>query len=375
LKTATAPQLIGVQYLRAIAALMVAYFHSLIQFPEYRPFLSRYLFADAHLANGVDLFFVISGFIMLVSSRRALPGDFFVRRIIRIVPLYWTLTTVLALILLWHPALFRSTVMGTGYFAKSLLFVPYANPGQHGEMFPLLVPGWSLNFEMFFYAIFACALFAPLNRRVVLTGAIFTILVGLGYLLRNAAFGAEINFFTDIRLFEFLFGMAIAHFYIAGRLRFPAGMSLVFVLGGFLALLAGFPMLHLARGSTLQVLLENELPAAALVLGIVSLEAKRGLLKLPFLAFLGDASYSMYLSHIFSLGAASKLWLMAGLMRPTASSALEFVFFALVFVVIGSILTYRVLEQPMLLGLHRLYAPRRTAVPQHPALLRADPAG
>jgi exopolysaccharide production protein ExoZ len=364
LKTAATPKLIGVQYLRAIAALMVAYCHALIQFPQYQPYLSRYLFAETHLANGVDLFFVISGFIMLVSSRRTLPGDFLVRRIIRIVPLYWTLTTVLALMLLWHPALFRTTVMGPGYFAKSLLFVPYSNPGQHGHMFPLLVPGWSLNFEMFFYAIFACALFAPLKHRVVLTGVIFTILVGLGYLLRNAALGAEISFFTDFRLFEFLFGMAIAHFYIAGSLRFPAVMSLTFVLGGFLALLAGFPMLHLAPGSTLQVLLEDELPAVALVLGIVSLEAKRSLPKLPFLAFLGDASYSMYLSHIFSLGAASKLWLMAGLMRPTASSAVEFVCFALVLVVIGSVLTYRVLEQPMLLGLHRLYAPRPTPVPQ-----------
>jgi hypothetical protein len=46
-----------------------------------------------------------------------------------------------------------------------------------------------------------------------------------------------------------------------------------------------------------------------------------------------------------------------------------------VFVVIGSVLTYRILEQPMLLGLHRLYAPRRTAVPQHPALLGANPVG
>jgi exopolysaccharide production protein ExoZ len=358
---AATPQLIGVQYLRAIAALMVAYVHALDQIPQYLPYLNRYLLGGARMASGVDLFFVISGFIMLVSSRRTKPGEFFIRRIIRIVPLYWTLTTVLAVIYLWRPEFFRTTVLGVGYFVKSLLFIPYANPGQKGQMFPLLVPGWSLNFEMFFYAIFACALFAPLNRRVVFTGLIFTILFAVGYLARNSAHGAEINFFTNFRLFEFLFGMAIAHFYIAGSVRLPTIASWIFILGGFVVLLAGIPTLHLVPGDALQVLLENAIPAAAVVLGTVSLDQKGGLPKLSFLAFLGDASYSMYLSHIFSLGAARKVWSSAGFIRATAPSAFAFIFFCLVLVLIGSALVYWLLEQRMLHGLQRLYFRRRDA--------------
>lgn len=360
-KAPATPQLIGVQYLRAIAALMVAYYHALDQIPQNLPYLNRYLLGEAHLANGVDLFFVISGFIMLVSSRRIRPGEFLVRRVIRIVPLYWVLTAMLAVLLLWHPELFRASTMGAGYFAKSLLFIPYANPAQNGQMFPLLVPGWSLNFEMFFYAVFTCVLFAPLNRRVALTGIIFTVLVALGFFIRDIPYGAEIRFFTDFRLFEFLFGMAIAQVYIAGRLRIPSSVAWVLIAAGFLTLLAGLPLLQLPLGSLQQIILENALPAAGVVLGTVAIEQNGMLPKAAFLAYLGDASYSTYLSHVFSLGAARKLWTMGGLARNSAPSAFAFVAFALTLVVIGSILVYRFLEQPMLRSLQRRI--RRRAAP------------
>ncbi len=348
------PQLIGVQYLRALAALMVAYFHTLDQIPQYLPYLNRYFLGGAHLANGVDLFFVISGFIMLVSSRRSRPGEFFVRRLIRIVPLYWVLTTLLAVLLLWRPQLFRASTMGAVYFAKSLLFIPYANPAHDGQMFPLLVPGWSLNFEMFFYVVFAVVLFAPLNRRLLFMSLIFAGLVALGLLVGDVPYGAEIRFFTDFQLFEFLFGMAIARLYISGALRIANAAAWVLILAGFAVLLAGLPMLHLPAAGARQVLLENALPAAAIVLGTVALERnRRGLPKLSFLALLGDASYSTYLSHVFSLGAARKLWSSAGLVRNSVPSAFAFIVFALTLVVIGSILVYRFVERPMLRGMQR----------------------
>src|SRR5262249_15244130 len=82
----------SIQYLRAVAALMVAYFHTVDQIPAYRPLFERYLLGNLNLASGVDIFFVISGFIMLVSNRNSRPVSFAVRRVIRIVPLYWFLT-------------------------------------------------------------------------------------------------------------------------------------------------------------------------------------------------------------------------------------------------------------------------------------------
>jgi exopolysaccharide production protein ExoZ len=132
--------LLTVQYLRAIAALMVAYFHTMIQIPAYTHYFRQYLLGSQALSSGVDIFFVISGFIMLISNRNTRPGVFAVRRVIRIVPLYWVLTAVTACLTLLYPQLFRTTVLSLEYFLKSLFFIPYANPGQGHELVRELPP-------------------------------------------------------------------------------------------------------------------------------------------------------------------------------------------------------------------------------------------
>jgi len=363
-KSSAPSQLIGVQYLRAIAALMVAYFHSLEQIPQYAPLLNRYFLGNAHLSNGVDLFFVISGFIMVLTSSRASPLDFAVRRIIRIVPLYWSLTAVLLFLLLWKPNLMRATVAGTEYAVKSFLFIPYANPGQNGQMFPLLVPGWSLNLEMFFYAVFALVLFLPRNRRVLAAGAFFFVVVWGTPLFRGATFGREIGFFGDFRLFEFIFGMILAQWYSQGLPRLPVWVLWIIAALGFIVLFWGLPFLPLTAGSWLQVMLENGLPAAVVVFAILSLEGSLMRRPLPFLAYLGDASYSMYLSHIFSLGAARFLWIQAGMDRVSLPYAIGFAVVGMAFTLLGTIAVYRCLELPWLHMLQRAYRRQRTPVAQ-----------
>jgi exopolysaccharide production protein ExoZ len=363
-RSSTAPgasrQLLGVQYLRAIAALMVACYHMQIQLPGYAPYLRQWWTGGAHLANGVDLFFVISGFIMLVTSQRSTPADFARRRIMRVVPLYWVLTAVLAVLAYLRPELFRTTVLGLEFLLKSLFFIPYANPGQGGEFVPLLVPGWTLNLEMFFYAIFALVLFVPLNRRVALTGTIFLAVVLAGQLLRHSAYGGLIGCFASMRLFEFLSGMAIGQWYLRGELpkSMPACAGLVVL--GFALLLAGIPGATFEPGSGPQMLAENVLPAALIVLGAVSLEQARGVPVFRPLAFLGDASYSMYLSHIFTLGAARFLWSKTVFQAPSAMHALGFACFAIALVVLASAGVYRLVEQPisrLLQGWQRIRAP------------------
>ena len=362
-KPALSHQLIGVQYLRAIAALMVAYFHSLAQIPQYSSLLGRYFLGDAHFSNGVDLFFVISGFIMVLTSSRASPGDFAVRRIIRIVPLYWTLTAALLVLLLWKPELLRTTVAGTAYAVKSFLFIPYANPGQNGQLFPLLVPGWSLNFEMFFYAVFTLMLFLPRSRRVIVAAAIFMTLVLCAPLFHGTTFGDEIQFFGDYKLFEFLLGMILAEWYVKGLPRLPVAVSWIIALLGFVVLFWGLPFLPLEYKSWQQVLLENGLPAAVIVFAMLSLEPQLRRRPLPFLAYLGDASYSMYLSHIFLLGAARFIWIRAGLDHATLPNAVGFAVLGIVFTVIGAVVVYRGLELPLLHLTQGAYRRRRKSLP------------
>ena len=154
----------------------MAYFHSTIQVPSLTPYFHTYLFASGNLAAGVDIFFVISGFIMLVTSRQTSPAEFMVRRLIRIVPLYWALTLLVSALLILKPELFRTTVVTAPFLIKSLLFIPYANPGHGGEVMPILTPGWSLNFEMFFYLIFCFVLIFPLGRRILVSGMVFAAL-------------------------------------------------------------------------------------------------------------------------------------------------------------------------------------------------------
>ena len=365
--TTATPRLIGVQYLRALGALMIVHFHATIQIPAYTTYFEKYLLGGAHLANGVDLFFVISGFIMLVSSQRARPSEFLIRRVIRIVPLYWALTLLLVLIALWRPELFRTTIVKGEYLAKSLLFIPYANPGQNGVLVPLLVPGWSLNFEMFFYLLFSVSLLAPLRLRLSLTGPVFAALLTSKYLLRSVGYPSEFGFLADLRLFEFWLGMAIAQLFIDKSLRLPAPVGWLLVGGGFIALLWGFPMLPLPPNSLWRFVLDSIIPSAAVVLGMVSLDQRAKVPHVRLLAFLGDASYSIYLSHIFSLGVARFAWAKLGLEPGSALYATLFAAVSVAAAVAGAAIVYCYLESPMLHALQgwsrRLFVRRAVAIP------------
>lgn len=353
-------RLIGVQYLRALGALMVAHFHATIQIPAYTRYFDRYLIGSAHLANGVDLFFVISGFIMLVSSQKTRPGEFLTRRVIRIVPLYWVLTILVAGAASRRPELFRATTVNLEYMVKSLLFIPYSNPAQNGDVVPLLVPGWSLNFEMFFYVLFAASLFLPRRLRLPMTGALFAVLVASNRLFdMNDRFPA-LGFLCSMRLFEFWMGMLIGHLFVEKALRMPKAIAWLSVFGGFMMLLFGTPV-PVVAGSPAQFLLESMLPSVAIVLGTVWLDQHGHVPHTRGLAHLGDASYSIYLSHILSLGVARVVWKNLHLQRDSAPFAILFATFGMAIVLVGSSLAYRYLETPMMNAMQRWYRQRRTA--------------
>ncbi len=349
----------AVQYLRAVAALMVAYFHALDQIPLYAPYLQKYFLGTRGLASGVDIFFVISGFIMLISSRNTLPVKFIARRLIRVVPLYWLLTTLLVAIALWRPTLFRTTVVTVRFYLESLLFIPYQNPGHALDLVPLLVPGWSLNFEMFFYLIFALVLFAPPQRRVMFNGLIFFALVFTGFYFHNAHAFQNLLFFCDIRILEFWAGMIIAHFYLRNQVRFPLPLSWTLLILGFVVILVRFPSSDPTLDTPLSTLLNNMLPATMIVLGAVALEQSHKARIIKPLAFLGDASYSIYLSHIFFLGGARFLWVRLGLDRIDLVHAAAFALVSLGLVVAGSAAVYLGIEKPLLSYFQAKLKPKR----------------
>jgi exopolysaccharide production protein ExoZ len=279
-------RLYAIQYLRAVAALGVVVFHAAERTGTH--------FAIG--AAGVDVFFVISGFIMwvLAGTRTTTPAAFLRERIERIVPLYWIVTGVMILGALL--ALFPNLRLTPGYVLSSLFFIPSRSPGT-GDIWPVLVQGWTLNYEMFFYLLCAGSLFLPSRWRLPALTTLFLALVAAGRLLTPET--PLLRTWTDPLLLEFLLGMALGRLWLHGTMVPPA-------LGGVLIVLAvaGFAFVGITyRGFAPFVL--GPL-AAALVLGILAFEKTEKVVRLPLAAYLGDASYSMYLWHTLAISVVAK---------------------------------------------------------------------
>ncbi|KQV33351.1 MULTISPECIES: acyltransferase [unclassified Rhizobium] len=314
--------LYGIQYLRALAAIAVVLFHA----------AERTDYAFAIGAAGVDVFFVISGFIMWVISenRPASPARFLSDRLRRIVPVYWLATAVM--VLGGIVGLFPNLILSLQHVLASLFFVPMRSP-SNGEIWPVLVQGWTLNFEMFFYAAFAAALFLPRNLRLPMLGALFAALVILGATISSD----NPLFLTYTRpiILEFVAGMALGALWLKGfvpKVRI-GGFLLALSLGGF----ATIALLRLPFDERICGPL-----AVTLVLGTLSLEANSMVRHASIPAFLGNASYSIYLWHTFAISVAVKLGM--GLHMPVP---LVFAVAVMAGVVAGS-LAYLFVEKPLI---------------------------
>jgi exopolysaccharide production protein ExoZ len=321
-------QLEGIQYLRAVAALMVVLYHLNA---HGGPLLKAF---TAEFSSGVDIFFVVSGFIMLITSQRATPFSFIGRRIARIVPLYWllTLATCAAAVLSSHRHSATEVV-------KSLLFIPYLDVHGSGIVLPIIPPGWSLDLEMYFYVLFAVTLAAPLRRWAVpILGVVFAILMAFHDAVM--ARGDIAAFYLQPRIIEFWAGMAIGWLYLNERLTAAPAIAMAAVVVGFAGLVA-FD-------------LPFQVPAVLLVAGVVSLERAQRVPRWPILGYLGDASYSTYLTHGAALDVIYLTW--RHFHRPEGVLG-EVV--ALVASVAVGLLCYRFVEAP----LTRVWRRRRPAGP------------
>jgi exopolysaccharide production protein ExoZ len=279
-------KLYGVQYLRAVAALGVVFFHAADR-------------GGGHFvigAAGVDIFFVISGFIMWVISRKrpVTPLRFFGDRLRRVVPIYWMATaTMCAGALL---GLFPNLTLTVGHAAGSFLFIPHRSP-DGGQIWPVLVQGWTLNYEMFFYGVFALVLLLPSGRRFPVLAGVFLLLAGCGLLFDtpNPLFAT----YTNPLLLEFLLGTLIGRLWLDGNMP-PAKIG------------AALIALSLCGFAFVGVTLEGFNPfvlgplAALLLIGTLALEDAGGIPRSRLLSYVGDGSYSIYLWHTFAVSVVVK---------------------------------------------------------------------
>ena len=318
-------QIGSIQILRALAALMVVFGHAQDDALN-EAFKAGIAFAQDHAlpwVSGVDLFFVISGFIMVHASERLFASrgaarSFLSRRVIRIVPLYWLATTIVLAILgvlAWRGKPFPSLAE----IVTSFGFVPFARPGDQQPR-PLAAQGWTLNYEMFFYFVFAC--FLRLNRVAAVTGTVATliVLVALGALFEPTQ--AAFAYWSDPIVLEFALGMGVA---LAWQHSIRLSRRIAFALIAFGLLVLALDPDGMAQVANFGVdpngfgrLAACGLPMASIFAGVVLIER-------PFemwaplrqmMASLGDASYALYLFHPFVVILTRKAYLVLGLAEP-----------------------------------------------------------
>lgn len=340
--------IVPIQMLRGIAASMVVFVHIGVQLERL-----EYGFYDfGWLSSGVDIFFVISGFIMWVSvERRAdmTPGEFMRHRIIRIVPLYWLVSGFVLAICLFAPHLLRSTVLEWPHALASFLFLPARHPLFENQFFPLLVPGWTLNYEMLFYVLFAIAIAGSngsSRTRLALIAALIAGTVLIASLLKGSI--DAMRFYANPILFEFLAGIGLGILHMKGKL--PKSWAWL------LPIAAGFFLLWYSPHFGALVAGTNLIAATMIVAGALCLPS----IPVPGLKAVGDASYSLYLTHIICLAALGRIWAWAGLQWV---NPLMFISVGLGLSILGALICYRLFERPMTDGAKRLWAPSRKRLP------------
>ena len=318
MSTSATTQIHALQWLRALAAGMVVFAHAqgdavlhaartATRFSPLPPF---------PFEAGVDLFFVISGFVMVYASTNLFGQNgaavtFFSRRLTRIVPLYWIATIVFALIVVRGGAMPNPTLAET--FA-SFGFVPFPRSFD-GAPRPIHDLGWTLNYEMYFYAIFALFITLPRGRAVALVTAFLagSVVLGLSWPTQSVA----LTYWSNPIVLEFAAGMAIALVF-ASDWRCGNVVSLATIAIAFVFL--GMDIMGLANEAPGTItpngfarLLSWGAPMALIVAAIVLRKPSTqstGVIS-NALTKMGDASYALYLFHPLAIIVLRKAWLAA----------------------------------------------------------------
>lgn len=320
---------VSIQHLRALAALSVALFHA-----------CQWSQIDFSIgAAGVDLFFVISGFVMwtVTAGRDVTPAAFLRRRLIRVAPLYWMVTLALVAGALAVPQRFPEVEPRADHVLLSLAFIQHMNPG--GQPFPVLAPGWTLNYEAVFYLVFASTLILPVQRRIAALTMALAVLSVAGF-----AWPPGYVMMLNPMFLQFLAGVWLAR--LAQERLLPERAIGWLLMGMGLAL---FLLLWLsAIDPDLWRPMIWGVPAALVVAGAVSVEADGGWPHWRWLGLLGNASYSLYLTHTLTIGA---LAMTIGAWNPPL-----FVPLAMAVATAGGLAGYLWVEKPLLSLLRRRLA-------------------
>ena len=321
----------NIQFLRAIAASLVVMQHSFSRGESYGFPAAGLILLEGFGLSGVDIFFIISGFIMAYSQSRApkTPREFILGRIVRIVPLYWSWMALIVAFILMVPGVFRTLQVDLEHILFSTLFLSQAVLNEP----PFIDLGWTLEYEFLFYIVFALTLF--LRSKPVQPLALGATMVGFALI-----FGQWI-------VLEFLLG--VVAFLLLRQVQLRGFGSLLVVVG-----IVGFAVMH-GWFAGAHRLWTWGVPAFLLVLGLAAIQGVQN----RVLSYLGDASYSIYLVQVASIPLFYKVAsaaLAAQRGGTVGGGALGdlLILGSIVFSLIAGVLLHEVVEKPMTRVMRRL---------------------
>lgn len=353
----------SIQVFRGIAATAVILHHAFNELSIVRgqDLASRHQIFNTDLGSaGVDLFFIISGFIMVYTTTNAsaTASRFLLQRSIRIYPLYWICSIVGILIYLSPWLQYYDEFKNHSIeYVKSFFLYPSFGAGSESLLVRPrpLGQGWTLVYEMVFYGVFASALFIRRQQRALIASIGLVSLWLIGRVLPSSVWQSLLS---DSVMLEFILGIAVAYFFTTKRIHLSRSTSIaLFVLGMSALLVAAFIPGFIAANPRLVIF---GLPccaiAASVVLGPSQREAPR------WLMFLGDASYSLYLTHGLTMALFRIGYSRLALIRTLPQPLYYILLLATVFPV--GIVTYLCIEKPVTSFLKsRLARTRRSSTP------------
>jgi len=348
-----------VQALRAVAACLVVLLHCFTMWIAW--FVKS---PGAHAwpngATGVDIFFAISGFVMAISipGLRGTPAEkakgFLWRRLARIIPLYWGITTLkIAILTIWPDAV-MNPLGGLSRIASSYLFIPILN--AKGEISPILGAGWTLNYEMLFYVLITLALVLDIAPLVFVTPAL-AVLACVAFIPHG-----HLPDFTTLAsplLIEFLYGLLLGSLVARGKFAGRSWGPLLFA-ASFIALML------IPKPSDNWRFLFWGLPAACVLAGAVASEERWGARLPKWLLEAGDASYALYLCQSLSMSAVDHLMSKMHLPAHPALAVEIIVSFAVNIPI--AILVHRHIEKPVMAFFKQRRSVKKAVLVAEPSL-------
>jgi exopolysaccharide production protein ExoZ len=336
-------ELQSIQALRAIAATTVIFAHV--------PFVSRGGF-------GVNIFFVISGFIICYISSLN-PSHFWLKRIFRIVPLYWMGTFGVFLIAVVVPNVLNSTTSRPDELLKSLFFIPFVK--ESGRVAPLLFLGWTLEYEMFFYLVFAAALAINTKLAGWLAVLMLALVASAGHMTHPSS--TFLTFYTDPIIMEFALGILAFYTWKSWRPRLsqlPVTLAVLVSAVGyafFFWIDKGIPpSIHFAK-IVPGFLFQGGL-GFIILMCFLSLEGRFAFPR--WVLAIGDASYSLYLFHPYIVQLVSKKIVSFAVLTPLSMMAL---IGAIGLCFLFAIASFKFFERPSNEFLRKTFLPSSKRVP------------